>query len=100
MEQAGECRGPIMTTTLVFEKQLVSIPAWVHDLDSFRRWARSKEFPETGRICYLNGEVWVDMSKEQVFTHNQVKSEFNISLGSLIKMVRMGRYFPDSMLLI
>jgi Uma2 family endonuclease len=89
-----------MTTTLVVEKDSVTVPAWVHDLDSFRRWVRSKEFPDSGRICYLDGEVWVDMSKEQVFTHNQVKSEYNIVLGSLIKRVRMGRYYPDGMLLI
>jgi Uma2 family endonuclease len=89
-----------MTTTLVVEKDSVSVPAWVHDLDSFRRWVRSKEFPDSGRICYLDGEVWVDMSKEQVFTHNQVKSEYNIVVGSLIKTFRMGRYYPDGMLLI
>jgi len=64
-----------MTTTLVVERDSVTIPAWVDDLDSFRRWARSDEFPESGRICFLNGEVWVDMSKEQAFWHNQVKSE-------------------------
>jgi Uma2 family endonuclease len=88
-----------MTTTFVVEKQLVSIPAWVDDLESFRRWARSKQFPDTGRICYLNGEVWVDMSKEQFFSHNQVKSEYNITLGGLIKRNRLGRYIPDGMLL-
>jgi Uma2 family endonuclease len=88
-----------MTTTLVVESQSVSGPAWVHDLDSFRRWARSNEFPETGRICYLDGEVWVDMSKEQAFSHNQVKNEYNIVLGSVIKAERKGRYWPDGMLL-
>jgi len=88
-----------MTTTLVVEKQLVSIPAWIHDLDSFRRWADSDEFPETGQICYLNGEVWVDMSKEQVFTHNQIKAEYSYVLFGLTKKGRLGRYFPDGMLL-
>src|SRR5262249_36027312 len=57
------------------------------------------EFPETGRICYLDGEVWVDMSKEQFFSHNQVKSEYNIVLGTLVKNERLGRYIPDGMLL-
>jgi Uma2 family endonuclease len=88
-----------MTTTLVVERNSVTIPAWVDDLESFRRWARSEEFPESGRICFLDGEVWVDMSKEQFYSHNQVKSEFNITLGSLIKAIRLGRYIPDGMLL-
>jgi Uma2 family endonuclease len=77
----------------------VSIPEWVQDLDSFRRWARSEEFPETGRICYLKGEVWVDMSKEQFYSHNQVKNEYNVVLGSLARASRLGRWVPDGMLL-
>jgi Uma2 family endonuclease len=89
----------LMTTTLFVDGDSVCIPAWVHDLDSFRHWARSDEFPDTGRICYLNGEVWVDMTKEQFFSHNQVKNEFNISLGGFIKTNRLGRYVPDGMLL-
>jgi hypothetical protein len=56
-----------MSTTVVAEGDFVQIPDWVEDLESFRRWAHSDEFPETGRICYLDGEVWVDMSKEQFF---------------------------------
>ncbi len=84
--------------TIVLENTVVRIPAWVGDLESFRNWARSDEFPETGRICYVNGEVWVDMSQEQFFTHNQVKNEFNVVLGSLVKSNRLGRYVPDGML--
>ena len=64
--------------TFVLDAEVVRIPSWIVDLDSFRRSASSDEFPEAGRICYLCGEVWVDTSKEQVFTHNQVKSEFNL----------------------
>src|SRR5690349_1237863 len=41
----------------------VDIPLWVIDLDSFRRWMDSDDFPEEGRINYIKGEVWVDMSK-------------------------------------
>jgi Uma2 family endonuclease len=85
--------------TFVLDAEVVRIPSWIEDLDSFRRWARSDEFPEAGRICYLRGEVWVDMSKEQVFTHNQVKSEFNLVIGGLAKQERLGRYFPEGLLL-
>lgn len=85
--------------TFVLDAEVVRIPSGIVDLDSFRRWARSDEFPEAGRICYLSGEVWVDMSKEQVFTHNQVKSEFNLVIGGLAKQERLGRYFPDGLLL-
>ncbi len=53
------------------------------------------EFPEKGRICYLAGEVWVDLSRERIFTHNQIKQEFNLILGGLIKTNRLGRWYPD-----
>jgi Uma2 family endonuclease len=82
---------------VVIEAVNVTIPAWVADLDSFHRWCESDEFPEHGRICYLRGEVWIDMSEEQLFTHNQVKTEFTRALASLVKEVRQGRFFTDGL---
>ncbi len=84
--------------TFVVEDLTVHVPEWVRDLDSFRRWACSDDFPETGRICFLNGEVWVDMSREQLFSHNQVKLEYSLVLGTMTKTDRLGRYFPDGVL--
>jgi Uma2 family endonuclease len=75
----------------------VRVPEWVVDLDSFLRWCDSDEFPEEGRIDYLKGEVWIDMSTEQVFTHNQAKTEFTIVVGSLVKRKKLGRYFTDGL---
>src|SRR4051794_765243 len=85
--------------TIVFESDEVTIPEWVTDLTSFRRWADSEDFPDTGRICFLNGEVWADMSKEQIFTHLAVKNEFNIVLGVMVKVGQLGLYLPDGVLL-
>ncbi len=85
--------------TFVLYDQTVVVPDWVRSHTSFRKWVRSDQFPETGRICYLNGEVWVDMSQEQFFSHNQVKSEFNLVLGGLAKHNSLGRYIPDGMLI-
>jgi len=82
-----------MSTAVV--EETVCIPAWVVNLESFRQWARSDEFPEQGRIAYLNGGVWVDMSKEQLFSHNQVKNEYAFTLTGLAKKECPGRYFPD-----
>jgi len=85
--------------TVVFEGREAQIPGWVADLESFRRWTEADEFPKVGRICYLKGEVWVDMSKEQLFTHLQVKSKFNVALGNLAETEVAGLYFPDGLLL-
>jgi Uma2 family endonuclease len=85
--------------TFVIESDQVSVPEWVTDLDSFRRWADSEGFPATGRICYLNGEVWVDMSKEQIFTHVDVKTEIVGVLRPLVKTARIGRFLGDGVFL-
>ena len=85
--------------TFVIESDQVSVPEWVTDLDSFRRWADSEEFPDAGRVCYLNGEVWVDMSKEQIFTHVEVKTEIVGVLRPLVKTARLGRLLGDGVFL-
>jgi hypothetical protein len=38
-----------------------SIPDGITDLDSFRHWAYSDEFPDSGGISFLNGEIWLDV---------------------------------------
>jgi Uma2 family endonuclease len=73
----------------------VIIPEGLHTLVAFRRWCDSAEFPEEGRIDFLQGEVWVDMSWEQIFSHNQVKQEYNQVVGGLAKVEKRGRWFPD-----
>lgn len=85
--------------TFTVEGDIVRIPTWVVDHSSFRDWLNSDEFPETGRICFLAGEVWVDMSKEQLLSHNQVKFKFTLVVGGIIEAEKRGRYFPDGVLL-
>jgi len=81
-------------STIVLEER-IRIPDSVVDLQSFRRWARSDEFPDRGRFSHLQGEVWVDLMPEQLFTHNQVKVEFATVLFGSLKHDRRGRFFGD-----
>jgi len=67
---------------ILFEES-VRIPADIVDLETFRHWARSEEFPDHGRFSYLRGEMWVDLSQEQLFSHNQVKTRFTAALYGL-----------------
>jgi Uma2 family endonuclease len=64
------------------ENPYFRIPAWVTDLEAFRRWARSEEFPEQGRLSFLRGYTWVDMSME-TWDHNQVKTRIVGALDRL-----------------
>jgi Uma2 family endonuclease len=86
-------------STFVVDDASVTIPASVVDLDSFRDWLRSDEFPESGRISFYHGQVWVNRSKEQIFSHNQVKNEIAFVLTGLSKRKKIGRYFPDGVYL-
>ncbi len=82
-------------STIHFETDVVQIPLWVSDLASFRRWMDSDESPEKATVTYLAGEVRVDMSKEQIYSHNRVKNEFARVLESLARKKRLGEYFGD-----
>jgi hypothetical protein len=59
----------------------VAVPLDVRTLDDFRRWALSDEFPETGRIDFIKGNIEIDMSAENAYTHGI--SEVGGSSGAL-----------------
>jgi Uma2 family endonuclease len=88
-----------MITVINESNRVVSVPSWVVDLESFRRWADADDFPEGSGIWFLQGEVWIDMSKEQIFTHVLVKTEITIVLGNLVKTEQLGLFLADGVLL-
>jgi hypothetical protein len=49
------------------------IPTDAFTFEGFERWAHSPDFPETGRIDFLAGDVEVDLSPEDLHTHGIVK---------------------------
>src|SRR5262249_17485673 len=75
------------------------IPAGIVDLQAFRRWACSDDFPEHGRFSYLAGEIWVDPSMEQLYTHNRVKTRMAAVLDNVAEQTGLGDYFSDGALL-
>jgi Uma2 family endonuclease len=83
-----------MATAVVFEDQLRIPP--IASLDDFRRWMRSDEFPERGRIDYITGEIEVDMSPENLFFHGTLKSRICATLVNLVEEQELGYLFVDS----
>lgn len=81
------------------DSETVRLPMWVTDLESFRRWAVSDEAPEQVPVFFLAGEVWIDMSKQQVFSHVRLKQKFFLTLGLLAANGGLGDFFPDGLLL-
>jgi Uma2 family endonuclease len=89
--------GRPMIVTVIDGK--ISVPFWVVDIDSFRRWTDCEDFPQDGQVWWLCGEVWADMSKEQIFSHLVVKNEYAFTLTGLAKKGKIGLFIPDGLLL-
>jgi len=73
----------------------VRIPGGVHALEQFRRWSHSEQFPERGRIDYLQGDIEVDMSPEDLNTHGTVKVAIASRLHAVVAERGLGEVFVD-----
>ena len=69
------------------------IPTRALTHEGFREWAVSDEFPERGRISWISGELWVDMSPESLETHNAVKVASYAYVHGLIRELDIGRFY-------
>ena len=81
--------------TFIGDDAQLRVPASVTDLESFCEWVETDDVPEKGNIWWLRGEVWADMSKEQLFTHVDLKGAIFAVLYFLVKQNRLGRIFTD-----
>ncbi|MCE9555348.1 MAG: Uma2 family endonuclease [Planctomycetes bacterium] len=80
--------------SVVFE-QNTRIPLGLSSLEQFRAWARSDDFPENGRIDYIDGDVEVDMSPEDLFTHGTLKTKLTAVLLERVERLDLGHLFSD-----
>lgn len=90
-----------MSVTLtIAEHPPVTIPGRATtDLGSFRKWAGDNDLPEKAKVFYYRGEVWIEMGKEQLFTHVEVKTEITTVLRVLAKAGKLGRVWGEGVLL-
>lgn len=89
---------PLPCLLYSLDKEIV-VPADAHTLSGFRTWTKSDRFPEQGRICFLDQEIFIDMSPEERETHNKVKGETDFTIIKLNKRLKKGEYFSDGTLL-
>src|SRR3954447_2399013 len=84
-----------MSTIVIGEE--VRVPP-IADLEAFRQWTRSDDFPQHGWFSHLDGELWVDLSMERA-AHNRIKNKIGFTLDQLASVEQLGVYFGDRMLL-
>ena len=85
----------ILMPTVITEDVHIEIPEWVNSLAAFRRWADDEDFPDKGNIWWLRGKVWADMSQEQLYSHNLVRTEITSVLHFVKKKDKSGLLFSD-----
>ncbi len=86
---------PAQKSVSLVEGGCVRIPAGVHILERFRSWSHGDRFPEQGRIDYLQGDVEVDTSPEDLFTHGTPKAAIGAALHALVVPSGKGLVFID-----
>jgi Uma2 family endonuclease len=77
----------------------VRIPCTAATLAGFREWVKSDGFPEKVRVTYVDGEIYYDMSNEELETHNKAKLEILRVLANLNRRLKMGAFYGDGVLL-
>jgi Uma2 family endonuclease len=80
-------------------QSILAIPNDVHTLAGFRRWVHSKAFPEKLRAHFIRGNVYVDMSQQELQTHVLVKSAIFGVLPALVVEDDLGEFYPEGPLL-
>ena len=72
------------------------IPLGLTTLEAFRDWSHSNDFPQIGRIDFVDGDIEVDMSPEDLFAHGTLKGKIYATLLAIIESRDLGHVFTDS----
>lgn len=78
---------------------MLHIPPEAVTLAGFREWVKSDDFPEKLRATFIDGEIFLDRTKEQLESHNKVKAEICRVLLNLNKQERLGHFYTDGALI-
>jgi Uma2 family endonuclease len=82
-----------MSCSILIEESLRIPP--IDSLNDFRKWIREDDFPENGRIDYIAGQIEVDMSPEDLFSHGAVKTRVGMVIAARVEKLEVGAVFID-----
>ncbi len=77
------------------DEERVHVPMGALTFEGFQRWMESDDFPESGRIDFLAGEVEVDMSPEEPRSHSIVKVAVSKTLQIVVSEQDRGEVYSD-----
>ena len=73
----------------------LDIPDWVQDLHSFRSWVHTPEFPEKVPSWWLDGAAWIDLSRQDLFSHVLMKGAIYAGLMNDANCRELGQFFSS-----
>jgi Uma2 family endonuclease len=82
----------------VSDRYHLTVPPSAFTLSGFRAWVKADHFPERVRVTFLDGEIYLDMSNEELETHVAVKGEIARVLSTLVRNAKLGKYYGDGVL--
>ena len=74
---------------------LIEVPPSAYTLEGFTQWTYSEDFPERGRITFVNGRILIDMSPERYESHNKLKTALSRVLGTIVDEEDLGEFYTD-----
>jgi Uma2 family endonuclease len=77
----------------------LNLPTRAFTFQGFGKWVWSPSFPRRGRIKLIGAEIIIDMSPEELETHNLVKTEVVSALAALNRKLDLGKLYSDGSLL-
>src|SRR5262245_43851825 len=86
--------GVIMPSGAIMFQGWLRVPASALTLAGFRRWAHSRHFPRRGKASFISGEVHLDMSPEEIRSHNSVKGDVFGAIGVMPEFTIWGWRSP------
>ncbi len=84
-----------MATVDLGSLPIVVVPPTAVTLEGFRAWMYSDEFPEEGRVTFIDGRLFIEMSPERYETHVKLKGEVSLAIGNLVKERDLGDLYVD-----
>jgi Uma2 family endonuclease len=75
------------------------IPPSAGTFEGFHAWAHSEDYPERGQVAFINHKIFIEMSQEELETHNKVKTAISAGLYLVNEETELGELFVDGALL-
>ncbi len=90
---------PSPAAPIAENREGIRIPVSALTLAGFREWATSDDFPQHIRAAFIDREIFIEMSNEELESHVAVKTEIARVLSTLVRDLKLGKFYGDGVLI-